>query len=344
METHGGTSYGNRQWLLARRPLGMVSPADFTLVDRPVPVIGPGEVLGRVRYLSFEPAMRGWMDDRDSYVAPVELGSPMRAPGLAEVVESNDPAFAAGDVVFGMMQWSEYVSGRWSADSAGRGYRQVPGDLPVEMLLGPLGSTGLTAYVGLLDVGRPQPGETVVVSGAAGATGSVAAQIARIKGCRVVGIAGGTEKCRWLLEQARLDEAIDYKNSDVRARLRRTCPDGVDVYFENVGGAVLEAVLDNLALGARIALCGLISGYNDAEARPGPRNLFQLIVRRASMQGLLLWDFLDRLPEATADLRRWVEAGEIAYRVDIQDGFENIPATFLRLFSGANAGKQLLRL
>ena len=334
----------NRQWLLARRPHGMVSEADFQLVDRPVPVIGPGEVLGRVRYLSFEPAMRGWMDARDSYVAPVELGSPMRAPGLAEVVASNDPAYAVGDTVFGMMRWADYVAGCWSSETSGRGYRQVPGDVPVDMLLGPLGSTGLTAYVGLLDVGRPQPGETVVVSGAAGATGSVAAQIARIKGCRVVGIAGGAEKCRWLLEQARLDEAIDYKSDDVAGRLREICPDGVDVYFENVGGATLEAVLDNLAFGARIALCGLISGYNDAEARPGPRNLFQLIVRRASIQGLLLWDFLHRLPEATEDLRRWVTAGEIAYRVDMQEGFENIPRTFLRLFTGANEGKQLLRL
>ena len=344
MTEQQGAEPRDRRWLLARRPRGMVSEADFALVDRPVPVIGPDEVLGRVRYLSFEPAMRGWMDARESYVAPVELGSPMRAPGLAEVVASNDPAYAVGDMVFGMMQWSDYVAGRWSAETSGRGYRQVPGDVPVEMLLGPLGSTGLTAYVGLLDVGRPQPGETVVVSGAAGATGSVAAQIARIKGCRVVGIAGGAEKCRWLLEQARLDEAIDYKSSDVAARLRETCPDGVDVYFENVGGAVLEAVLDNLALGARIALCGLISGYNDAEARPGPRNLFQLIVRRASIQGLLLWDFLHRLPEATEELLRWVTAGEIAYRVDIQEGFENIPSTFLRLFTGANEGKQLLRL
>jgi len=220
----------------------------------------------------------------------------------------------------------------------------VPPDVPTEMVLGPLGSTGLTAYVGMLDVGRPEPGDTVVVSGAAGATGSVAAQIARIKECRVVGIAGGAEKCRWLLEEARLDEAIDYKSSDVRRRLRQACPDGVDVYFENVGGTTLEAALDNLALGARIALCGLISGYNDAEASPGPRNLFQLIVQRASIQGLLLWDFVDRIPEAFADLRRWVEAGEIAYRVDVQEGFENIPRTFLRLFSGANEGKQLLRL
>ena len=344
MAAHDGTTQRNRQWLLARRPLGMVSESDFELVERPVPAIGPDEVLARVRYLSFEPAMRGWMDDRESYVEPVALGTPMRAPGLAEVLVSNDPAYASGDLVFGMLNWSEYVTGRWSSAGAGRGYRQVPADLPAEMLLGPLGSTGLTAYVGLLDVGRPQPGGTVVVSGAAGATGSVAAQIARIKGCRVVGIAGGPEKCGWLLEQARLDDAIDYKNSDVRSRLRETCPDGVDVYFENVGGPALEAVLDNLALGARIALCGLISGYNDAEARPGPRNLFQLIVRRASIQGLLLWDFLDRLPVALADLRRWVEAGEIAYRVDMQEGFENIPRTFLRLFSGANEGKQLLRL
>ena len=344
MAADQGAARRNRQWLLARRPVGMVSESDFELVERSVPEIGPGEVLGRIRWLSFEPAMRGWMDERAGYVAPVELGAPMRAPGLAEVVASNDPAFAPGDVVFGMMSWSEYVTGRWSAETAGRGYRQVPTGVPTEMLLGPLGSTGLTAYVGMLDVGRPEPGNTVVVSGAAGATGSVAAQIARIKGCRVVGIAGGAEKCRWLLEEARLDAAIDYRNEDIGRRLRRLCPDGVDVYFENVGGSALEAVLDNLALGARIALCGLISGYNDAEAQPGPRNLFQLIVQRASIQGLLLWDFVDRIPEAFGELRRWVTAGEIAYRVDVQEGFENIPRTFLRLFSGANEGKQLLRV
>ena len=344
MGTDEHTGQHQRQWLLARRPSGMVAESDFELVERPVPAMGPEEVLARVRYLSFEPAMRGWMDDRESYVAPVKLGAPMRAPGLAEVVASNDPAYAPGDLVFGMFSWSEFVTGRWSSETAGRGYRQVNRDLPVEMLLGPLGTTGMTAYVGMLDVGRPVAGDTVVVSGAAGATGSVAAQIARIKGCRVVGIAGGPEKCRWLLEEARLDAAIDYRDGNLRSRLREECPDGVDVYFENVGGAALEAVLDNLALGARIALCGLISGYNDSEARPGPRNLFQLIVRRASIQGFLLWDFLDRLPEATADLRRWVEAGEIAFRVDMQAGFENIPRTFLRLFSGANEGKQLLRL
>lgn len=344
MAAEQGGARRNRQWLLARRPVGMVSESDFEMVQRPLPEIGPGEVLGRVRWLSFEPAMRGWIDDRESYVAPVALGAPMRAPGLAEVVASNDPAYSPGDVVFGMMSWSEHVTGRWSAETAGRGYRRVPPDVPTEMVLGPLGSTGLTAYVGMLDVGQPEPGDTVVVSGAAGATGSVAAQIARIKGCRVVGIAGGAEKCDWLLKEARLDAAIDYKREDISARLRQTCPDGVDVYFENVGGAALEAVLDNLALGARIALCGLISGYNAAEARPGPANLFQLIVRRASIQGLLLWDFLHRLPEATEHLLGWVTAGEIAYRVDVQEGFENIPRTFLRLFSGANEGKQLLRL
>lgn len=344
MAAEQGAAGCNRQWLLTRRPAGMVAESDFQLVERPVPEIGPGEVLGRLRWLSFEPAMRGWMDDRPSYIAPVELGAPMRAPGLAEVVASNDPAYAPGDVVFGMMSWSEFVTGRWSAETAGRGYRQVPPDVTPELALGPLGSTGLTAYVGMLDVGRPEPGDTVVVSAAAGATGSVAAQIARIKGCRVVGIAGGAEKCRWLLDEARLDAAIDYRNADVGRRLRELCPAGVNVYFENVGGDALEAVLDNLALGARIALCGLISGYNDLDAGSGPRNLFQLIVRRASIRGLLLWDFVDRIPEAFAELRRWVDAGEIAWRVDVQEGFEHVPRTFLRLFTGANEGKQLLRL
>ncbi len=327
----------SRHWLLARRPKGLVSTDDFSLAEQPIPEVADGSALARICYLTFEPAMRGWMDDVVSYMPPVELGEPMRAPGMAVVVESKHPDFAPGDLVFGMMSWSEYVTHH-------AGWSKVPSGVDPELVLGPAGGTGLTAYFGLLDVGQPQAGETVVVSGAAGATGSVAAQIARIKGCRVIGIAGGEEKCRWLLEQARLDAAIDYKSENVAARLKALCPDGIDVFFDNVGGSILEAVLNNLAMDARIALCGMISTYNDATPQSGPANLFQLIVRRGTLQGFMVFDYMDRRDQALADLFNWVAAGEIAFRTDVQHGFENIPTTFLRLFDGSNQGKQVLKV
>lgn len=327
----------SRHWLLARRPEGMVSVDDFSLDTRPVPEVADHSALARICYLTFEPAMRGWMDDRESYIEPVNLGEPMRAPGLAVVVESKHPEFAPGDLVFGMMSWSEYVSHH-------DGWSKIPAGVDPELVLGPTGGTGLTAYVGLLEVGRPEPGNTVVVSGAAGATGSVAAQIARLKGCRVIGIAGGAEKCQWLVDEARLDAAIDYKSENVAARLRELCPDGIDVYFDNVGGAILEAVLNNLAMGARIVLCGMISAYNADVPQPGPANLFQLIVKRASMQGFIVFDFNHLRDQALGDLFGWVAAGEIAFRTDTQHGFDNIPSTFLRLFDGSNQGKQILKV
>jgi len=326
----------NRHWLLARRPQGMVQTDDFSLVERPMPQVAEGSALARVCYLTFEPAMRGWMDDVPSYMPPVQLGDPMRAPGMAVVVESRHPDFQPGELVFGMMSWSEYVSHH-------EGWSKVPAEVDPELVLGPAGGTGLTAYFGLLEVGQPKAGETVVVSGAAGATGSVAAQIARIKGCRVIGIAGGAEKCRWLKEEARLAEVIDYKSENVAARLRELCPDGVDVFFDNVGGSILEAVLGNLAMDARIALCGMISSYNDTTL-PGPANLFQLIIKRAVMRGFLVFDYTERRDEALADIFSWLAAGELAFRTDIQHGFENVPATFLRLFEGANQGKQVLQV
>lgn len=322
---------------MARRPQGMVSIDDFELVETPLEPLAEGDARARMLYLTFEPAMRGWMDDVESYMPPVPLGEPMRAPGLAIIEESNHPDYAEGDAVFGMMSWSEYAHQH-------DGWSKVPEGVDYELILGPCGGTGLTAYFGLLDVGQPKEGETVVVSGAAGATGSVAAQIARIKGCRVIGIAGGEDKCRWLTEEARLDAAIDYKSEKISARLAELCPDGVDVFFDNVGGSTLEAVLNNMAMDARIVVCGMISGYNDAEPQPGPRNLFQVIVKRATIRGFLVFDYMDRRDEALADLFSWVASGEIASRSDVQEGFENIPATFLRLFTGANQGKQLLRL
>ena len=336
-ESNRTMSESNRHWLLSRRPHGMVKTDDFSLVEQPMPQVGEGSALARVCYLTFEPAMRGWMDDVPSYMPPVQLDEPMRAPGMGVVVESKHPDFQPGELVFGMMSWSEYVTHH-------DGWSKVPAGVEPALVLGPAGGTGLTAYFGLLEVGQPKAGETVVVSGAAGATGSVAAQIARIKGCRVIGIAGGEEKCRWLREEARLAEVIDYKSEDVSARLRELCPDGIDVFFDNVGGSILEAVLGNLAMDARIALCGMISTYNNATLEPGPGNLFQLIIKRAVMKGFLVFDYMDRRDQALAEIFGWLAGGELAFRTDVQHGFENIPTTFLRLFEGANQGKQVLKV
>lgn len=327
----------NRQWIYAVRPDGPVSVDNFKYQEIDVPEPRAGQALARLCYLSFEPAMRTWLEDFITYMPPAPLGQPMVGPGVFQVVASNTPALNEGDLVSGMMSWQDYevVDGN---------VRVVPPGTPIPVMLGPLGGTGLTAYIGLLDIGRPQPGETVLTSGAAGATGSVAAQIARIKGCRSVGIAGGADKCRWLLEEARLNGAIDYKNEDVAARLAELCPDGVDVYFDNVGGDMLETVMGHMNQGGRVAVCGAISTYNQGMRRPGPSNMFEIIEKRLTLQGFVMFDHMDRVPAASADLGQWVAEGEIAFQTDIQEGFDNIPTTFLRLFSGANQGKQLLKV
>ena len=333
----------NRQWLLKRRPHGMVTRDDFEYREAPLPVpaLARGEVLVRVLYLSFDPAMRGWMDDVPSYLPPVELGAVMRAPTVAQVIESTNPQFPPGSLVSGMFGWQEYAIGD---PAAAIPPTPIPEGTPPTMPLSIFGGTSLTAYFGLLDIGRPQPGDTVVISGAAGATGSVAGQIARIKGCRVVGIAGGSDKCQWLRETCGFDEVIDYKRENVSARLKLLCPNGINVFYDNVGGDILEAAIDNIADFGRIVLCGSISNYNDAEPRPGPKNMFNLIARRVRMQGFIVIDYLDRMQEAVNDLVTWVFDGRIHYREDIQEGFDNIPSTFMRLFQGTNNGKQLLRL
>jgi NADPH-dependent curcumin reductase CurA len=328
----------NRQWLLAVRPVGMVGPANFEFREVPAPVPGPGEILVKNLFISFDPAMRGWMEDRPSYIPPVGLGEVMRAGAVAQVIESNDASFPIGSFVSGLFGWQEYaVSGR------GRATPIAPGT-PLTWPLGVLGITGLTAYFGMQDLGQPKPGETVVVSAAAGATGSIAAQIARIRGARAIGIAGGAEKCAWLRDAARLDAAIDYKSEDVGSRLSALCPNGIDVYFDNVGGEILEAALARIALRARIVLCGGISGYNEKEPAPGPRNLMNLVRQRGRMEGLIVLDYAPRFAEGAAQLAAWVRSGEIAHREDIQEGIENAPRTFVRLFSGENSGKQLLRV
>jgi len=334
-------SDSNRQWLLASRPTGMVTEANFEFCESPIPEPGEGEVLIRNLYISFDPAMRGWMEDRESYLPPVAVGEPMRAGCIGQIVESRNPDFQRGDLVQGMFGWQEYAIGKTGGLSSPS---RVPSDMPMTLPLGPVGITGFTAYFGLLDLGQPKPGETVVVSGAAGATGSVAAQIARIKGCRTVGIAGGLEKCRWLLEEARLDAVIDYKNEDVDTRLRELCPAGIDVYFDNVGGTLLEIVLGQIAMNARVVLCGGISGYNDENPAPGPRNIMNLVIQRGRMEGFIVLDYMARAGEAIGELSQWIESGEIAYAEDIQEGIENAPRTFFRLFEGKNLGKQMLKL
>jgi len=331
----------NRRWLLARRPVGMVEVGDFRFDEAPCPEPAEGEVLVALRWLAFDPAMRGWMEDRDSYLPPVGIGEVMRGGGVGEVVASGHPDHPVGELVQGFFGWQEYAL---VGDSAVAGLSRVPSGVPPTLVLSVLGITGLTAWFGLYDIGKPQKGETVVVSGAAGATGSVAAQLAKLEGCRVIGIAGGAVKCAWLRDQAGLDAVVDYKAENVAARLRELCPKGIDIYFDNVGGEILDAALARLALRARVVMCGGISGYNEKEPPPGPRNLMNVIIQRARMQGFIVLDYAPRFGEAVGELAAHVREGRIAYLEDIQHGIENAPGTFLRLFDGSNQGKQLLEI
>jgi hypothetical protein len=330
----------NRQWLLQSRPQGQVTEAHFECREAPLPSPKDGEFVVRTLYVSFDPAMRGWMNEDPGYMPPIALGSVMGASGVGEIVESRHQGYRVGDIVVGMLGWQEYaLIGEGGPFAAQR----IDAEHPLPSYLGILGGTGLTAYFGLLDVGQPTPGDTVVVSGAAGATGSVAAQIAKIKKCRVIGIAGGPAKCRCLTDDLGLDAAIDYKSENVGARLGELCPDGINVYFDNVGGSTLEAAIDHMALHGRIPLCGMISGYN-AEQSPGPHNLFLLIAKRIRMEGFLIPDYFDRFEVGRRELSEWLAAGQLKALEDVQEGFENIPSTFLRLFQGANLGKQVLKM
>ena len=333
----------NRRWLLAARPEGMVAVQHFSEEVEQIDeaALGQGEVLVKVLVLSFDPAMRGWMDDVPSYLPPVGLGEPMRASGVGVVVKSNREGLGEGALVQGFLGWQEYYL---STQEEMVPLNVLPEGTPPAMALSVFGGTSLTAYFGLLDVGQPVAGETVVVSGAAGATGSIAAQIAKIKGCRVVGIAGGEEKCSWLISECKLDQVIDYKSQDFEERFAECCSAGIDVFFDNVGGRQLELAIEHIAERGRIVLCGQIASYNSAVPQPGPSNMFRLITQLARMQGFILLDYLERFPQAMDELVSWVMNGDIAYREDIQQGFDEIPATFLRLFAGANRGKQLLEL
>jgi NADPH-dependent curcumin reductase CurA len=331
----------SRKWVLAERPQGMIDARHFRLEEEAVPALeADGEILVRNTYLSLDPTQRGWLA-RDTYLPAVALGEVVRSMAVGRVEASRNPEYAVGDLVQGLFGWQDYV--RIQASGGRAPTKLLPG-VPVPLAMSALGGTGITAYFGLLDVGRPKAGETVVVSGAAGATGSIVGQIARIKGCKAIGIAGGKDKCDWLVREARFDAAIDYKSENVASKLRELCPNGIDVYFDNVGGDLLDVALARLAMRGRIVLCGAIASYNDADPRPGPKNYSNLIIKRGRMEGFIVLDYMKRAPEAVMEIWGWIQAGEIVHQVDIKEGFENAPATLRRLFLGENIGKQLLKI
>jgi NADPH-dependent curcumin reductase CurA len=330
----------NRQFVLESRPNGLPTEANFKMVDKPIPALNDGEFLARALYLSVDPYMRGRISGMKSYAAPVEIGQVMVGGGVAEVVESKNAQFSAGDVVGIYMGWQEYIV------SKGTGVRKIdPKVAPVSTAEGVLGMTGLTAYFGLLDVCNPKAGETVVVSGAAGAVGSIVGQVAKIKGCRTVGIAGGDDKIAWILKDCGYDAAFNYKTTDnYSAKLKELCPNGIDVYFDNVGGPITDAVFGQLKLGARISICGQISQYNATKMETGPRLLGALIVARARVQGFLVSDYAAKFGPALVEMGGWVHDGKIKYREDIVEGFENLPKAFIGLFGGENIGKRLVKV
>lgn len=326
----------NRQFLLKARPVGRIKPTDFELVERPVPKAGPGQAVARLLYLSLDPTNRIWMTDMEQYMPPVQLGEVMRGGGIARVVESNLADYPVGTLVTGLTGWQDYVV--IDAGSAGMMQALPPGlPVPPQAFMGALGGTGLTAYFGLLELGQPQAGETVVVSAAAGATGSVAGQIARIKGCRVVGIAGGPEKCRFLTDELGFHAAVDYKARGWQEALRAACPKGIDVNFENVGGEIMDEVMSQMNLGGRVVLCGMISGYNDGEPMRGRFDL--ILMKRLRVQGFIVIDFVPRFTEGVMQLAQWYMSGELKHRDTVVDGLESAPTAINMLFDGKNVGK-----
>lgn len=333
------TTETNRQFLLAKRPVGAATRDTFTYQQVPVGQPKEGQILVKNQYLSLDPAMRGWMNEGKSYIPPVGLGDVMRALGVGQVIASAHPDFAVGDYVNGALGVQDYFLGE------PRGFYKVDPKLaPLPVYLSALGMTGMTAYFALLEVGAPKAGETVVISGAAGAVGSIAGQIAKLKGCRVVGIAGGKEKCNLLIEELGFDGVIDYKNEDVIAGLKRECPKGVDVYFDNVGGDILDAVLSQLNFKARVIICGAISQYNNKEAVKGPANYLSLLVNRARMEGFIVMDYADRYVAAGQEMAGWLAKGQLKSREDIVEGLETFPETLMKLFSGENNGKLILKV
>ena len=330
----------NKKWILKNRPEGLVKDSDFELITEELGEIQEGEILIKNEYLSFDPTQRMWLTDLPGYLPPVQIDEVVRAGGMGRVLESKNPNYKEGDLIFGMVGWQTHLI--TDAKEEDR-FRFIPELLPIPTMLNVLGTTGITAYYGLLELAKPKAGEVVLVSGAAGATGSVAAQLAKEAGCHVIGIAGGAEKCNWL-KDCGLDTVIDYKNSNVHEELFKAAPNGIDIYFDNVGGPLLETVLFLININARVMLCGGISGYNATEPQPGPRNILNLVVQRATMQGFLVLDYLPKSHEAVEKLAGLVMEGKIKHLEDIQEGLENCPQTLNRLFTGENFGKQMLKL
>jgi NADPH-dependent curcumin reductase len=329
----------NHQVRLAARPVGMPRRSDWTFTTSPLPEPGDGEVVVKVLFLSLDPAMRGWMNEGKSYIPPVGLGEVMRAGGVGRVIASRAPGIVVGDCVTGLLGIQEY------AVAKGRDVVKVDPKLaPLPSYLGVLGMTGMTAYFGLLDVGAPKASETVVVSAAAGAVGSVVGQIARIKGCRAIGIAGAADKCAHVVDELGFDAAVDYKSQDVRKALRAHCPKGIDIYFDNVGGDILDACLANLARRARVVICGAISQYNSTTAVKGPSNYLSLLVNRARMEGFVVFDYADRYAQAAREMAGWMAQGKLKSREDIVAGLDTFPETLLKLFKGENLGKLVLKV
>jgi NADPH-dependent curcumin reductase CurA len=329
----------NHQWLLAARPKGLVTQSDFEWREEPVRELADGEILIRNVYLSLDPTNRGWMAF-DTYLPAVPLGTVMRGITIGVVEASRNPRFQPGDVVQGMGGWQEYCA------TDGSGFMRlprIPGQ-PLSLYFGSMGHIGFTAYFGLLDIGQPKAGETLVVSAAAGAVGSIAGQIGKIKGCRVVGIAGSDDKCRWITSELGFDAAINYKKEDVGKALGEHCPNGIDIDFENVGGDIMEAVFDHLNNFARVVLCGLISQYNAATPPPGPRNFSNLLIRRVNLRGFIVLDYMARYQEAAQQVLTWIMEGKLKYRLDVVAGLRQAPAALIRLFEGGNTGKLLVKL
>jgi NADPH-dependent curcumin reductase CurA len=334
----------NHQIRLAARPVGLPTRAGWNFTEEPLPEPGDGDVLVQTLYLSLDPAMRGWMNEGKSYIPPVGIGEVMRAGGVGRVVASRNPAFAAGDIVYAGTGVQEYALIR-AAEAKRFGLFKIDlrAGTPTQWL-NVLGMPGMTAYFGLLDVGQPRAGETVVVSGAAGAVGQTVGQLAKIKGCRAVGIAGGPAKCEWVVKELGFDACIDYKTGSVREGLKQHCPEGVDVYFDNVGGDILDTVLTRIRRKARIVICGAISQYNNTTPVKGPANYLSLLVNRARMEGMVVFDYADRYPQAVAELAGYLQSGRMKSKEDVAAGLENFPEALLKLFNGDNFGKLVLKV
>lgn len=334
----------NRRFRLAARPNGRVGPDTFRYSEEPLPkALGPGRLLVRNLYLSLDPSNRLWLDEVEHYVPPVQVGEIMRGLGLGQVLQSNHPGFAPGDLVYGVIGWQDYLvtDGQGSLPLA-RLPRQPA--LPLPAWLAVLGLTGMSAYVGLLDIGQLRPGETVVISAAAGAVGSLVGQIARIQGARAVGIAGSAEKCAWLVGELGFDAAVSYRAPDWQRHLAAACPQGVDLYFESVGGPLLDAVLPLMKRRGRVVVCGLLSTYNSPQPQPGPSHFSLVLLRRLRVEGFVILDHTDRFSEATARLGEWLAQGRLKYRATVVEGLERAPEAFNWLFDGRNVGKLMVKI